>query len=310
MLSVSLHGCIGGHIDMLFHCLPGWLTGCFTFQCVQMKTWRSMCWKTTQLCSTMFKCKCPVDTEDETPGWNIQAVKIEAEDLDLDPSIAHWAVRWSVPVPGAGTSSAPSVAAGSTAAVGRSNSWSRWGDSEEGCSGHYAEADGCIGEDLPAPQPGAREVQDMPYVVLAVGREDTRCPICHLVFKTPYWLRKHMDVHRGGAIPLWQLLKAAGQLPHVKRSPERLHPGVQVHLWGVWSGICDETGVETACKSHSWSLISLHPMRFSSVHIVLSSTRSRNPWESTATTCSQNPAKKGPFFCRVEGCKSLWSSLQ
>ena len=23
-----------------------------------------------------------------------------------------------------------------------------------------------------------------------------------------------------------------------------------------------------------------------------------------ATTCSQNPAKKGPFFCWVEGCKS------
>ena len=23
-----------------------------------------------------------------------------------------------------------------------------------------------------------------------------------------------------------------------------------------------------------------------------------------ATTCSQNPAKKGPFFCQVEGCKS------
>ena len=33
-----------------------------------------------------------------------------------------------------------------------------------------------------------------------------------------------------GAIPLWQLFKAVGQPPHVKRSPERLHPGVQVHL--------------------------------------------------------------------------------
>ena len=42
------------------------------------------------------------------------------------------------------------------------------------------------GEDLPASQPGAREVQDMPYVVPAVGREETKCPVCHLVFKTPY----------------------------------------------------------------------------------------------------------------------------
>ena len=35
---------------------------------------------------------------------------------------------------------------------------------------------------------------------------------------------------QGGAIPLWQLFKAVGQPPHVKGSPERLHPGVQVHL--------------------------------------------------------------------------------
>ena len=53
------------------------------------------------------------------------------------------------------------------------------------------------GEDLLASQLGAREVQDVPYVVPAVGGEDTKCPICHLVFKTPYRLREHMDVHRG-----------------------------------------------------------------------------------------------------------------
>ena len=37
------------------------------------------------------------------------------------------------------------------------------------------------GEDLLA-----REVQDVPYVVPVVGGEDTKCPICHLVFMTPY----------------------------------------------------------------------------------------------------------------------------
>ena len=58
------------------------------------------------------------------------------------------------------------------------------------------------GEDLPASQPGAREVQDVPYVVPVVGGEGTKYPICHLVFITPYQLREHMDVHRGGAIPL------------------------------------------------------------------------------------------------------------
>ena len=43
--------------------------------------------ETTQLCSTMFKYKCPADIEDET----LVAISSEdeAEDLDLDPSIAH-----------------------------------------------------------------------------------------------------------------------------------------------------------------------------------------------------------------------------
>ena len=86
------------------------------------------------------------------------------------------------------------------------------------------------GEDLLASQPGAREVQDVPYVVLVVGRRGHfSVPYVILVFKTPYRLRKHMDVHRG-AIPLWQLFKAVGQPLHVKGSPERLCPGVQVYL--------------------------------------------------------------------------------
>ena len=109
------------------------------------------------------------------------------------------------------------------------------------------------GEDLLASQPGAREVQDVPYVVLVVGGEGTKCPICHLVFTTPYQLREHMDVHRGEAIPLWQLFKAVGQPLHVKGSPERLHLGVQVHLWGVWLWVCDKARIETAYKGHPWS---------------------------------------------------------
>ena len=56
-----------------------------------------------------------MDTEDETlVGISSED---EAEDLDLDPSIAHQAVRWSVPVPSAGTSAAPSAGAGSAATV-------------------------------------------------------------------------------------------------------------------------------------------------------------------------------------------------
>ena len=75
--------------------------------------------ETSKLCS-MFKLKCPADTEDEAlVGISSED---EAEDMDLDLAITCWAVR-----------QAPVLI------VGR-------GDHEEGCSGHCAKADGCLGE--------------------------------------------------------------------------------------------------------------------------------------------------------------------
>ena len=53
----------------------------------------------------MFKCKCPADTEDEAlVGISSED---EAEDLDLDPAIAHWAARQGAPAPIVGTSAVP-----------------------------------------------------------------------------------------------------------------------------------------------------------------------------------------------------------
>ena len=47
--------------------------------------------ETSKLCCTMFKLKCPADTEDEAlVGISSED---EAEDMDLDPAIAHRAVR-------------------------------------------------------------------------------------------------------------------------------------------------------------------------------------------------------------------------
>ena len=67
------------------------------------------------MCCTMFKHKCPVDTEDEAlVGISSED---EAEDLDLDPSIACQAVRQGASAPTAGTSAMPSAAAGSAAAM-------------------------------------------------------------------------------------------------------------------------------------------------------------------------------------------------
>ena len=148
-------------------------------------------------CPTMFKCKCPADTEDEAlVGISSED---EAEDLDLDLAIACQAVRQGAPAPIARTSAVPSAEVTSAAAVAGPTPGPEEVIMKKAALVTMQKQMAALvrGEDLPASQPGAREVQDMPYVVLAVGREDTKCPICHLVFKIPYQLRKHMVVHRG-----------------------------------------------------------------------------------------------------------------
>ena len=94
--------------------------------------------ETLKLCCTMFKLKCPADTEDEAlVGISSED---EAEDMDLDPAIAHWAVR-QAPAPILGTSRVLSAEAMSMAgATGPIPG------PEEGCPGHCAKADGCLGK--------------------------------------------------------------------------------------------------------------------------------------------------------------------
>ena len=142
--------------------------------------------ETSRLCCMLFKCKCPADTKDEAlVGISSED---EAEDLDLDPAIACQAVRQGAPAPIVGTSAVPSAEVRSAAAVAGPTCGPEEVIMKKAALVTMQKQMAALvrGEDLPASQPGAREVQDMPYVVLAVGREDTKCPICHLVFKTSY----------------------------------------------------------------------------------------------------------------------------
>ena len=141
--------------------------------------------ETSKLCCTMFKLKCPADTEDEAlVGISSED---EAEDLDLDPAITHQAVR-QAPAPIVGTSGVLSAEAMSMAAATGPIPGPEEVIMKKAALVTVQKQMAALvrGEDLLASQPGAREVQDVPYVVLAVGGEDTKCPICHLVFMTPY----------------------------------------------------------------------------------------------------------------------------
>ena len=141
--------------------------------------------ETSKLCCTMFKLKCPADTEDEAlVGISSED---EAEDMDLDLAIACQAVR-QAPVLIVGTSGVLSAEVMSMAAATGPVPGPEEVIVKKAAlvTVHKQMAALVRGEDLPASQPGAREVQDVPYVVPAVGGEDTKCPICHLVFMTSY----------------------------------------------------------------------------------------------------------------------------
>ena len=128
----------------------------------------------------MFKHKCPADTEDEAlVGISSED---EAEDLDLDPAITCQAVR-QAPAPIVGPSGVLSAEAISMAAATGPIPGPEEVIMKKAALVTVQKQMAALvrGEDLPA-----REVQDVPYVVLVVGGEDTKCSICHLVFMTPY----------------------------------------------------------------------------------------------------------------------------
>ena len=52
-----------------------------------------------------------------------------------------------------------------------------------------------------APTAAGTPTESMPYSLPAVSRDDTKCPVCHQVFKTAYRMRQHMDVHKGMGYP-------------------------------------------------------------------------------------------------------------
>ena len=148
-----------------------------------------------------------------------------------------------------------------------------------------------------------REVQDVPYVVLVVGGEDTKCPICHLVFMTPYQLREHMDVHRGEQFPCGNCSKLLASCRMLK-----------AHQKGCIQGskfICEECGWEYATKQGLRQHIRVThgpeqpaPDEVFICPFCAKQFGVKKSMREHITTCSQNPAKKGPFFCWVEGCKS------
>ena len=143
----------------------------------------------------------------------------------------------------------------------------------------------------------------MPYVVLAVGGEDTKCPICHLVFMTPYQLREHMDVHSGEQFPCGNCSKLLASHHMLKAHQKGCIQGSKFtceghgHEYATKQGLRQHTRVTHGPEQPAPDEVFVCPFCAKWFGV-------KKSMREHVTTCSQNPAKKGPFFCWVEGCKS------
>ena len=155
------------------------------------------------------------------------------------------------------------------------------------------------GEELSAPQPGAPDILEVPYTVPAVGRDDTKCPVCHLSFRTGFCLRKHMDVHRGEQFPCGNCNKLLASHQMLRESMKRAAsraPGIVVTSVTRTMPPSKVSG-STPGLSMVWIGQHRNPHYTKAFKV-------KKSMKEHATTCSQNPTRKGPFFCQVEGCPS------
>ena len=159
------------------------------------------------------------------------------------------------------------------------------------------------GEELPAPQPGARDVPEVPYAMPAVGRDDTKCPVCHLSFKMGYHLRKHMDVHWGEQFPCGSCNKLLASCWMLREHEKGCTQGSRYS--------CDQCDKDYATKQglrqHTRAVHGPDRPALDEVFLCPHCAKAfkvKKSMREHVTTCSQNPARKGPFFCQVEGCPS------
>ena len=76
-----------------------------------------------------------------------------------------------------------------------------------------------------APAAVGAPTESMPYSLPAVGRDDTKCPVCHQVFKTTHRMRQHMDVHKGMGYPCSKCHKSLSSRKMLRQNKQAYKEG-------------------------------------------------------------------------------------
>ena len=158
------------------------------------------------------------------------------------------------------------------------------------------------GEDLPEGVQ-AREVAEVPYQVPAVPRGETTCPVCRQVFKLHHRAMVHMGVHRGEKFPC----SKCGKVLATKRTLTE-HTQACVQGNQVACPVCrQEYASAVIMRKHHHAkhgVDSVVPQGGFICPFCAKSFQVKKTWWEHKPYCSDNPDRKGPYYCRVAGCLS------
>ena len=156
------------------------------------------------------------------------------------------------------------------------------------------------GEDLPEGAQ-AREIAEVPYKVPAVPRGKTTCPVCRQVFKSHHHVKVHMGMHRGEKFPCGKCGKVLVSRRYLTEHTQSCVQGKKVAC-----PVCDKqyASVASMQKHHQakHGVDSVVPPGRFVCPFCNKSFQVKKTWGEHKPYCVDNPAHKGPYYCRVAGC--------
>ena len=156
------------------------------------------------------------------------------------------------------------------------------------------------GEDL-SEGAEACKVAEVPYQLLAVERDATVCPVCERELPNHHKLMKHMGVHHGEKSPCSKCGRVL-----VSRHMLQAHQPACIQGKSVQCPDCGRHyASRQSIKQHHKVVHGVNRPEadeaFPCPHCKKNFSIKKSMREHSYI-CSSNPARKGPFFCRVPGC--------
>ena len=156
------------------------------------------------------------------------------------------------------------------------------------------------GEDLPK---GAEacEVAEVPYQLPAVERDAMVCPVCERELPNHHKLMKHMGVHHREKYPCSKCGKVLASKRMLCAHQPACIQGKSVQCPDCGRHYASRQGM----KQHHKVVHGVNRLEADEAFPCPHCQKNFSVWKSMrehSYICSSNPARKGPFFCRVPSC--------